>query len=86
MLGTRDVMLIQHTNCGMLTFTDDELKDTIEQKTGARPPFELGAFPDLDDGVRRSIQRVRECSFLLHRDVVRGFVYDVETGRLREVE
>jgi len=85
LLGTRAVMLVHHTGCGMLDFDDDELADAVERDTGARPPFALGAFDDLDEDVRRAIRAVVECPYLPHRDAVRGFVYDVATGRLREV-
>jgi carbonic anhydrase len=85
LLGTREVMLIHHTGCGLLGLDDEELAAAIERDTGARPPFPLGAFNDLDEDVRRSIRAVAECPFLPHRDVVRGFVDDVATGRLREV-
>lgn len=83
-LGTERVALIQHTRCGMATFTDEQLADELEAETGVRPDW-TGAFTDIDDSVRRSVQRLRESPFLPHRDSVRGFVYDVETGRLREV-
>lgn len=85
-LGTTAIMLIHHTQCGMLGFTDDELKAEIEAETGLRPPFALEAFPDLDADVRQSIARIRTSPYLPHRDIVRGFVYEVETGRLREVK
>ena len=85
LLGTTEVMLIHHTECGMLTFTDDVLKAQIERETGIRPAFALEAFPDLDEDVRQSIARVRASPFLPHRDRVRGFVHDVRTGVLREV-
>ena len=85
LLGTREVMLIHHTGCGMLTFADAELKDAIQEETGARPPFALGSFRDLEEDVRGCIARIRESPFLPHRDRVRGFVYELDTGRLREV-
>jgi carbonic anhydrase len=85
LLGTEEIVLIHHTGCGMLTFRDDEVKDAIEADTGIRPPFALGAFPDLDDDVLQSIARIEASPFLPERDSVRGFVYDIETGRLREV-
>ncbi|MGO8686617.1 MAG: beta-class carbonic anhydrase [Candidatus Dormibacteria bacterium] len=84
-LGTRAVMLIHHTDCGMLGFRDDDLKADIERETGVRPPFALEAFTDLDDDVRRSVARIRLSPYLPHRDEVRGFVYDVHSGGLREV-
>ena len=84
--ATNEIMLIHHTDCGMLTFTDAELKDTIQKDSGVRPPFEFAAFEDLETNVRESIARIRACPFLLHTDTIRGFVYQVETGQLREVE
>ncbi len=84
-LGTREVMLVHHTNCGMQTITDESFKDEIEADTGVRPDWPIRAFDNLDADVRDSIQRVRDCPFLLYRDVVRGFVFDVHTGVLREV-
>jgi carbonic anhydrase len=85
LLGTSEIILIHHTDCGMLTFTDDQVKAQIEADTGIRPPFALEAFPDLDDDVRQSIARIKASPFIPHRDAVRGFVYEVETGRLRPV-
>ena len=86
MLGTTAIMLIHHTECGMLSFTDDSLKAQIEAETGLRPPFALEAFPDLDADVRQSIARVKASPYLPHRDVVRGFVYEVASGQLRPVK
>lgn len=85
LLGTREIMLIHHTDCGMQTFKDDEVKASIEEETGIRPPFALEAFSDLDDNVRQSIARIRASPFVPHKDAIRGFVYEVDTGRLREV-
>jgi carbonic anhydrase len=85
LLGTEEIMLIHHTDCGMLTFSDDAVKAEIEDDVGIRPPFALEAFLDLDDDVRQSIARIRASPFIPHRDNVRGFVYDVTSGRLREV-
>ncbi|MGD0834592.1 MAG: carbonic anhydrase [Candidatus Dormibacteria bacterium] len=85
LLGTRSIVLIHHTDCGMLTFHDDEVKAQIEKETGVRPPFALEAFPDLEGDVRQSIARIKLSPFLPHTDDVRGFVYDVRTGRLAEV-
>jgi len=85
MLGTREIMLIQHTDCGMLKFTDADLVDDIHEETGVRPPFAIGTFADLEANVRRSLARIGASPFLAHTDAIRGFVYDVETGRLREV-
>lgn len=85
LLGTREVVLLHHTDCGMLSFTDDELRAEVEADTGIRPPFALEAFADLDDDVRQSIARIEANPLIPHRDSVRGFVYDVSTGMLREV-
>jgi carbonic anhydrase len=85
LLGTEEIILIHHTDCGMLTFTDDAFKAAIEKDTGIRPTWAAEAFPDLDGDVRQSIARVKASRFVPHTDAVRGFVYEVETGRLREV-
>jgi carbonic anhydrase len=85
LLGTREVVLIHHTDCGMLTFTDDEFRRQIEQETGIRPEWAAEAFPDPDDDVRQNIARIKASPFVPHKASVRGFVYDVKTGRLREV-
>ena len=85
LLGTTDIVLIHHTDCGMLTFTDDEVKRQIERDVGIRPPFSLEAFPDLDEDVRQSIARIKASPFIPRKASVRGFVYDVRTGRLNEV-
>ena len=85
LLGTEEIILIHHTGCGMLTFTDDEFKAAIEKDTGIRPTWAPEAFSDLDGDVRQSIARVKASPFIPHTDAVRGFVYEVETGRLREV-
>jgi carbonic anhydrase len=85
LLGTKEIILIHHTDCGMLTFTDDAVKAQIQAETGIRPAFALEAFPDLDEDVRQSIARVKASPLIPHRDQVRGFVYDVRTGALREV-
>ena len=84
LLGTREIILIHHTDCGMLTFADDEVKAQIKADTGIRPPFALEAFPDVDDDVRQSIQRITTSPFIPHKSV-RGFIYEVEKGTLREV-
>src|SRR5439155_23125258 len=86
LLGTTEVMLIHHTECGMLTFRDDELKAQIEAETGIRPPFALEAFPDLADDVRQSLARIATSPFIPHKDRVRGFVYEVNSGQLYEVQ
>jgi len=85
LLGTQEIILIHHTDCGMLTFRDDEVKAQIEADTGLRPPFALEAFSDPEDDVRQSIRRIQASPFVPHKDEIRGFVYDVETGRLNEV-
>jgi carbonic anhydrase len=85
LLGTREVVVIHHTDCGMLTFKDEDVARQIAEDTGYRPPFALCAFDDLERDVRESLARIRNSEFLLHRDQVRGFVYEVESGRLREV-
>jgi carbonic anhydrase len=86
LLGTEEIVLIHHTDCGMLTFTDDEFADKLEQETGQRPDWSARAFSDLEGDVRDSIRRVKESPFIPRTDSVRGFVYEVETGRLREVD
>ena len=85
LLGTREVAVIHHTDCGMLTFTDEEFRARLQQETGVAPTWVAETFTDLDEDVRRSIARITESPFILHRDAVRGFVFDVATGRLREV-
>jgi carbonic anhydrase len=85
-LGTRAVMLIHHTDCGMQTITDDGFRAELQEATGVAPAFAIESFGDVDADVRQSILRVRRSPFLLHRDTVRGFVYDVDTHRLREVD
>ncbi len=85
LLGTREIVLIHHTDCGMLTFTDDEVKADIESKTGLRPHFALEAFSDLERDIRQSIARIKASPFVASKDSVRGFVYDVHTGQLQEV-
>ena len=85
LLGTEEIILIHHTGCGMLTFTDDEFKASIEQDTGIRPAWAAEAFSDLDADVRQSIARIKASPFIPNKDAVRGFIYEVETGRLREV-
>ncbi len=85
LLGTREIVLIHHTDCGMLTFKDDDLKAQIEKDTGLRPQFALEAFSDLSDDVRQSIRRIQASPFVPHKDSVRGFIYDVENGQLNEV-
>ena len=84
LLGTREIILIHHTDCGMLTFTDDAVKRQIQDDTGVKPRFALEAFPDLDEDVRQSIARIRESPFIPNKNI-RGFVFDVGSGRLNEV-
>jgi carbonic anhydrase len=84
-LGTEEIMLLHHTRCGMQTFTDEEFADTLERGTGERPAWSARTFEDLEEDVRDSIRRIRESPFIPRRDSVRGFVYEVETGRVREV-
>ena len=84
-LGTREVMLVHHTDCGMQSLTDDGFRAELQEATGVAPSFAIESFTDVDADVRQSILRVRRSEFVPHRDVVRGFVYDVDTHRLREV-
>jgi carbonic anhydrase len=84
-LGTREVMIVQHTNCGLSLVTEDDFKDELEAATGLRPTWAVEAFREVSDSVRRSMQRVKRSDFLPHTDNVRGFVYDVRTGELTEV-
>ena len=86
LLGTREIVLIHHTDCGMLTFTDDEFKTAIQSEVGVKPSWAAEAFTDLDEDVRQSLARVHADPFIPVKDSVRGFVYEVETGRLREVK
>ena len=83
-LGTREVLLVHHTRCGMQGLDGGAFADTVEQATGARPPWDARGFADADDDVRESIRLLRECPYLLSHDI-RGTVYDVDSGRLREV-
>ena len=85
-LGTRVIMLIHHTKCGMQTLSDDAFRAELQHDTGMSPAFAIESFTDLDADVRQSILRVRSSAFVPHRDQVRGFVYDVDTHRLREVQ
>jgi carbonic anhydrase len=86
LLGTEEIMLIHHTDCGMLTFTDDELRRQIQDETGVKPAWAAEAFDDLEEDVRQSIARIEASPFIPRKDKIRGFVYEVETGRVREVE
>ncbi|HEX5376610.1 MAG TPA: carbonic anhydrase [Solirubrobacterales bacterium] len=85
LLGTREVMLIHHTDCGMQKISDDGFRAELQEATGLAPGFAIESFTDVEANVRQSIQRVRLSPFLLHRDLVRGFVYDVVDHRLREI-
>src|SRR5918995_2422771 len=85
LLGTEEIMLIQHTDCGMLTFSEDEVKQRIHDDVGIKPHFSLESFSDLDENVRQSIARIKASPFIPNKESVRGFVYEVETGRIREV-
>jgi carbonic anhydrase len=85
LLGTTSIVLIHHTDCGMLTFTDDDFKASIQKDTGIKPEWAAEAFPELDEDVRQSIARIKANPFIPHKDEVRGFVFDVATGKLREV-
>jgi carbonic anhydrase len=85
LLGTKEIVLIHHTDCGMLTFTDEELLGAIEQDTGVRPTWACESFTDLEDDVRQSIERITDSPFIPEKGSVRGFVFDVHTGRLTEV-
>jgi carbonic anhydrase len=86
LLGTTEIILIHHTGCGMLTFTDDDFKASIQADVGVKPSWAAEAFTDLDEDVRQSIRRILDDPFIPVKDSVRGFVYEVETGRLREVK
>ncbi len=85
LLGTEEIMLLHHTDCGMQKFRDEELKDRIEADTGQRPPFDFATFEDLEEDVRQSMRRLAAAPFLVARHRIRGFVYDVRTGSLSEV-
>ena len=85
LLGTREIMLIHHTDCGMLTFSDDGFRRQVQDETGVKPEWAAEAFDDLEEDVRQSIARIEASPFIPNKDKVRGFIYEVETGRLREV-
>lgn len=85
LLGTEEIVLIHHTDCGMLTFTDDAFKASIQEETGIKPEWAAESFDDLDADVRQSIARIKASPFVPRKESVRGFVYEVESGRLREV-
>ena len=85
LLGTDEIVLIHHTDCGMLTFSDDDVKAQIQADTGLKPHFALEAFGDLEEDVRQSIARIKASPFVPRKDRIRGFIYDVKSGRLEEV-
>jgi carbonic anhydrase len=85
LLGTEEIILIHHTDCGMLTFNDDDFKRAIQEDVGIKPGWSAEAFGDLDEDVRQSIARIKASPFVPNKDSIRGFVFEVETGRLREV-
>ena len=85
LLGTTEIILIHHTDCGMLSFTDDQFKRDIQRDTGIKPSWSAEAFPDLEEDVRQSIARIKASPFVPHKESVRGFVYDITTGKLNEV-
>ena len=85
LLGTEEIILIHHTDCGMLTFTDDEFKRSIQDDVGIKPEWAAESFTDLDEDVRQSIARIKASPFIPKKDSIRGFVYEVDTGKLREV-
>jgi carbonic anhydrase len=86
LLGTSEIILIHHTDCGMLTFSDDDFRHQIQEETGIKPEWAAEAFSDVEEDLRQSIARVKASPFIPRKDSVRGFVYEVETGRLREVK
>jgi carbonic anhydrase len=85
LLGTEEIVLIHHTDCGMLTFSDDDFRRSVQEETGIKPEWAAEAFGDLDEDVRQSIARIKASPFIPRKDAIRGFVYEVETGRLCEV-
>jgi carbonic anhydrase len=85
LLGTTEIILIHHTDCGMLTFTDDQFKRSVQDETGIKPAWAAESFTDLDEDVRQSIARIKASPFIPHKDSVRGFVFDIGTGKLTEV-
>src|SRR4051794_35578925 len=86
LLGTEEIILIHHTDCGMLTFTDEQYAQQLEADTGTKPDWDANCFDDLEGSVRESIARIRQSPFIPSKDSIRGFVYDVHTGRLNEIE
>jgi carbonic anhydrase len=85
LLGTTEIVLVHHTDCGMLTFTDEQFRSAVEEEVGTRPAWHSEAFPDLEDDVRASRRRILDSPFVPHKESVRGFVFDVATGRLAEI-
>jgi carbonic anhydrase len=85
LLGTREIILIHHTDCGMLTFSDDDFKRSIQEETGIKPPWAAEAFPDLAEDVRQSLRRIENSPFVTKHESARGFIFDVATGKLEEV-
>jgi carbonic anhydrase len=85
LLGTEEIMLIHHTDCGMLTFSDDDFRRQVQADTGIKPEWAAEAFNDLEEDIRQSIARIKASPFIPNKDHVRGFIYEVETGQLREV-
>jgi carbonic anhydrase len=85
LLGTEEIILIHHTDCGMLTFGDDEFREQLQEETGIKPAWPCETFTDVEEDVRQSVARIQASPFIPRKDSVRGFVYDVETGRLVEV-
>jgi carbonic anhydrase len=85
LLGTEEIMLIHHTDCGMLTFEDDDFRREVQRDTGVKPEWAAEAFDDLDEDVRQSIARIKASPFVPNKRNIRGFVYDVHTGVLREI-
>jgi carbonic anhydrase len=86
LLGTEEIILLHHTDCGMQTFTDDEFRQSIQEETGIKPAWSAECFSDVDEDLRQSLARIQTSPFIPKKDSVRGFVYEVETGRLREVK
>jgi carbonic anhydrase len=85
LLGTEEIILMHHTDCGMLTFTDEDFRRSLQEEVGIKPSWATEAFSDLEEDVRQSVARIKASPFIPHKDGVRGFIYEVETGRLREV-
>jgi carbonic anhydrase len=86
LLGTKEIILIHHTDCGMLTFTDDDFKRGIQEETGLKPAWSAESFPELDEDVRQSLKRIEASPFVTKTESLRGFVFDVATGQLNEVK